>query len=186
MIVSLLGLAHAAAPPLPACSTSADPKQAEASASLKALYDEVTKGAGDPKSRLKAFKKLSKRVCTADDHAHAAWILLGSQKAEELERAYALGQVAAYHHAPAAKDLVITAYDRWQVALGAPQRYGTATGAACFYPVEEGFTDAQRAQWGAKPLSESIGTFLVAQGHPTEEPNVTTLLRLQLLCTLAP
>lgn len=187
MIALLLGFsAHADAPPLPACSSSTDPKQVEASASLKAMYEELSKGAGDPKSRLKEFKKLAKRVCTADDHAHAAWILLGSPKSEDLEQAYTLGQLAAYHHAPAAKGLVITAYDRWQVATGAPQRYGTAVGAGCFYPVEESFTDAQRAQWGAPPLAESIGSFLVSQGHPTEAPNVTTLLRLQLLCPLTP
>lgn len=174
------------ATPLPDCSTSTEPDQVEASERLKVLYEQAASSSGSAASRLKEVAKLKKRICTAADHAHAGWILLGSEKPKDLEWAYELAQMAAYHHAPKAQLLATTAYDRWQMSLHAPQRYGTQTSpdGTCFWPVEPGFSDDQRAAWGARPIADSIGAFLKTVGRDGEPATEATLLRYQLLCPL--
>lgn len=183
-MIALIASALASAPPLPACSASTDAKQVAASERLQVLYVQASAEGGSVESRVKEVLKLKKRVCTAQDHAHAGWILLQSRDPKVLEKAYTYGQVAAYHHAPKAQQLVTRAYDAWRISLGERQRYGTqvAPDGSCLYAFEDGFTDDQRAAWGAPPKDATIAAFLKSKGLENEPANETTMLRRQLFC----
>ena len=61
------------------------------------------------------------------DQLHAAFVYQHAECADDYQVAYELASAAeASHEVPAAfPPLSHLAYDRWQLALGKPQRYGT-------------------------------------------------------------
>ena len=170
---------------LPACAASPD---ADAQAELTALYDareDVDPGATG--KRLKSTWKLYKKglICTADDHYKAGLLLLASRKPEVLEAAHGLAMVATHQHVDRSRWLVMNAMDRWQIALGQPQPFGTQVGQGgmCLYPIAATYTDDDRKAWGGKPIESVYAEYLKTR-NIDDPPNATTFNDRNLFCRL--
>lgn len=172
---------------LPDCAEQ--PADAEVQAALDAVF-EASKTAGNEsevKTRVKSVLKLHKKgqICTADEHFKAGAVLLQSRDAEVLKLAHDLALVAANHHVDRGKWLAMNSFDRWQVSLGSPQRYGTQVGRGgeCLYPLDTGFPDDNRVAWGAPTMEATYAAFLKTRG--LEKPATTTTFNsMGLFCTL--
>lgn len=145
---------------------------------LRALYeeDQADHAAGAPPPHLVArdaarrakVEQLIDRgaLVTADDHYHAAVVFQHGISPEHAWRAHVLASTAAElgsRGAPQwyqARCLAASAYDRWLVQQGRPQKFGTQYRAreGCWELVEvdPSTTDSERAEWGVPPLHESI------------------------------
>ncbi len=95
-------------------------------------------------------------VETARDYFHTAWVLIGgeTQAHYDLARRFArrsidLGDEWAW-------TLLAMAWDRWLVASGKPQRFGTQIikqhGRWSLGAVDERISDSERAMYGVPPL----------------------------------
>ena len=103
---------------------------------------------------------------SADDHFHAATVLLYGPSPEHAWRAHLLASTAAELGVRGAaqwfqaRALAATAYDRALVQQGKPQKYGTQyqarDGRWELVEVDPGTTDSERADWGIAPLHEAI------------------------------
>ncbi len=123
-------------------------------------------------------------VCTAEDHFNASFVLMTSKKADDLALSYELAQIAANAHVDRSKWLTTVSFDRWQLAQGNPQRYGTQTGRGgrCLFKIDETVDDSMRTGWGADPIATTYAKFLATQNLKGKEPNATTINNLGLFC----
>ena len=142
------------------------------------------------KKRIKTVWKLRGKghVCTPEDKMHASWVLSRSRDAEQAEVAFNYAKEAMMHHVDQARWLTAVSYDRWAVARGLEQRYGTQrameNGRLCIYPLKAGATDEERKQYGHAPIGEVYSAILKAndlEGHP---PTADTLRQRGLFCDL--
>jgi hypothetical protein len=170
---------------LPACAESPD---ADAQAELAALYDgRQDASASASAKRVKATWKLYKkgRICTADDHYKAGLLLLASRKPDVLEVAHELAMVATHSHVDRSRWLVMNAMDRWQIALGRPQPFGTQVGQGgmCLYPIDTAFSDDDRKAWGGKAIESVYAEYLESRSIDGA-PTATTMNDRSLFCRL--
>jgi hypothetical protein len=90
------------------------------------------------------------------DYHHAALIFQHGETLEDYWRAYELARAAMDAGVPT--DLAATAYDRWLMAQGKPQKFGKQVRAVGgrweLWPVDPATTDAERAAWTVAPLAE--------------------------------
>ncbi len=92
----------------------------------------------------------------ARDYFHAAWVLLCGESQGHYRLARRFARQAADLGEPRAWTLRAMAWDRWLVAEGQPQRFGTQiikqAGRWSLGPVVPQVSDAERAFFGVPPL----------------------------------
>lgn len=97
---------------------------------------------------------------SAKDYYNAAWILVSSQKPEDLVLARDLASKSVELGDDRAFRIMATAIDKLNRIEGKPQRYGTQYEYIEFlrrwrlYPVDPATTDAERESMGIQPLRE--------------------------------
>ena len=94
-------------------------------------------------------------LCTNDDYFWAGMVMLQATKLSAAERAYLIGEHLVKERYPRGPWLAAVAYDRWAVANGSLQFYGSQTRAAdgkvCLYWIDPGFPDDRRKSYGHPP-----------------------------------
>ncbi len=98
---------------------------------------------------------------SADDYYYAAYLLQHGTLPEEFRRAHDFAAEAVTRGTRPARWLFAATLDRWLVALGKPQQYGTqyvriGTHGYAIYEVEPEVSDAERAQYDVPPLDEQL------------------------------
>jgi Family of unknown function (DUF6624) len=101
------------------------------------------------------------KIQTADDYYYAAYILQHGTLAEEFRRAHDFAAEALIRGSHPARWLFAATLDRWLVATGQPQQYGTqyvriGNHGYAMYTVDPEVTDAERAQYDVPPLGEQL------------------------------
>jgi hypothetical protein len=145
-------------------------RQQQLDPTLLALYEEleaerrVATGGGPERAaarRASALDLVDKgRLKQAEDHFHAAAILVESDRADEVGRARALAHRALEIDPDllAARPIYATALDRELLLAGKPQKFGTQSvrkeGVWTLHDVDPAVTDADRKAWGVPPLAE--------------------------------
>jgi len=185
-----------AAPITPAdakeCSGRSEAEQQAFTEELEAMYGVMN---SDPKVAAKngkAVLKLEKKghLCTDDDRFWGAMVLLQVTDEEAAARAYGLAKSLVESRYPRGAWIAAQAYDRWAIAFGNLQSYGTQTryedGKTCLYWVDPQFTDDKRAAYGQPALQEVIAKVLETNGRAGDEPTVQRLQHLDLWCKPMP
>lgn len=100
-------------------------------------------------------------LVSADDYYYAAFLLQHGTTAAEYRRAHDFAQIAMKGGSRPARWLVAATMDRWLVALGQPQQYGTqylriGTHGYAIYAVDPQVSDEERAQYDVPPLGEQL------------------------------
>lgn len=153
---------------------------------LKAAFDkdQNTRGStgptdleGDERRRFRVLELLAQGlIATPASRYYAAMILqhtpqdlsngrFVSRSAENYLLAHYLAKSAAEAGQKGARNLAAACYDRYLVARGRPQKYGTQfslnpkTGRMEFDPVDPATTDAERAAWDVTPIDETLQRF---------------------------
>ncbi|MEQ1503767.1 MAG: hypothetical protein ABMB14_16120 [Myxococcota bacterium] len=170
------------------------------SAEIQAVYDageaERVDRSADTSSVLKRDEARVKQMvawdkkgelCTPDDQWHAAWVMTQADKMDTIERAYALAQATMDAFHPNGAWLVAYTFDLKRVRGGYRQSYGTQTrvnerNQRCLIEIEPDVTDAERAQYGQKPLADVYRSILDLNGFPTDEPTLDRVERRGLSC----
>ncbi len=200
MIAVLLTLVSAYA-----ASPCADTEAAIASrsAEIKAIYDAGEAERADRSStttsvlkrddeRLKTMLKFDKKgeLCTPEDKWFAAWIILNTDKFDELERAYELAQETMKERHANGAWLVGYSFDRWRMARGYMQAYGSQTrpvgSVRCLPTVDPAITDAERAAYGQPPLVDVYRRVLDMNGFPDDAATFDRVQRRGLACDPIP
>lgn len=123
----------------------------------------ATRDAHDAERRAAVSKLLSSgKIKTAHDYLGAAQIFTRGTTDSDFAQARALALEALHRGALTGYALAAQAWDRWLLATGHPQRFGTqyrpASGGGPFptslAPVDPAITDEERAHWGIPPLAE--------------------------------
>lgn len=95
-------------------------------------------------------------ISDSRDHFHAALVLLYGEKPAHYELARTFARRAADQGEPRAWTLVAMSWDRWLLAVGRPQRFGTQIikqgGRWSLGLVDEQVSDLDRAFYGVPPL----------------------------------
>jgi len=200
LVASLLSVAQAgkydpSAPITPVddkvCGARSADDQAAFTASLEAMYKDTT----DPKDLEKNGKevlKLEKKgaLCTHDDRFWGAMVMLQTTNEEAAARAYGLSKALVEGRYARGAWAAAVAYDRWAIAFGNLQSYGTQTRwdgtKQCLYWVDPKFTDEQRKAYGQPPLKEVIEGVLKTNGRAGDEPTVQRLKHLDMWCKPEP
>jgi len=96
-----------------------------------------------------------------DDHYYAAYLLQHGTLPEEFRRAHDFAAQAVTRGSRPARWLFAATLDRWLVALGKPQQYGTqyvriGTHGYAIYETDPEVSDAERAQYDVPPLHEHL------------------------------
>ena len=97
---------------------------------------------------------------TGADYWAAALIFQHGEKLEDFAQARAFGIKAAQLGDMRGINLATLAWDRWLMAAGYPQRFGTQylldeeAKLSKLEPVDASVTDAERARWEVLPLAE--------------------------------
>lgn len=174
-----------------------DPGQMAAdSARLRALFDEDTadRTSRNPdmyKNDMKRIKELlslheAGRICTATDKYLAAGTLQHSQEPDQIKISYDLALEAMNGHAPNGAWLVAQIFDRYKVARGLRQWYGTQfstrEGKKCIFEVDTAATDEERKTHGIAPLAETYAALLAESDKAGYEPTAEILVRYDLVC----
>lgn len=95
-----------------------------------------------------------------EDYFHAAMIFQHGETLDHFWQAHELARRGAELGHPTSCRLTATAYDRWLMRQGKPQKYGTQytskEGKWVLYEVDPATTDAQRAEWNVPPLAQAF------------------------------
>ena len=106
----------------------------------------------------------------SDDYWHAAMLLQLGDTLEDYRQAHRLAKRGATLGHAGCRWLAAKAYDRWLVSHGKAQKLGTqgrmVNGRVELAPIDPATTDAERAEWNAKPL---VGL------RPNEPSNIRAL-----------
>lgn len=118
---------------------------------------------------------------TSDDFVHAAYVFQFSETEADLTRAHTLAIRATRFRLehPLAKWLAAATEDRLKMFRGEPQKFGTQfhaeNGKWALYRVDPRTTDAERRQWGVRPLAEAfehVAMLNAQRGQPDEPAEV--------------
>jgi len=195
LTLALTGNALAAKDP---CTRDSD-DMAATSSELLTLYQATRKDYEEQapnqdsnnKKRIKTVWKMhgGGHICTPLNMMHASWVLSRSRNVEQNEAAHEYAKQAMAHHVNEAAWLTAVSYDRWFVARGMEQRYGTQrsveNGRLCLYPLKDGATDQERQQFGHQPIAAVYKAILEANEIPGP-PTAATLRQRNLFCDLKP
>ena len=100
----------------------------------------------------------SSPLLDAEDYFHAAMIFQHGETLEHFLRAHELAHKGIKLGHSGCLRLMAAAYDRWLMARGYPQKYGTQYiiehGHWALFAVDPSTTDEQRAQWNVPPLEQ--------------------------------
>ncbi len=168
----------------------------QTSAALYAMFaaDMADRSSHDPNTakndatRLSEVRRLSKdgQICSGLDNYHAAVVLLHSDLAADIARAYELAVSSMNHHVPQGPWAVANTFDRWRISRGLTQSYGTGTGIVkgkpCMYPLDAAFTDDQRAQYDIEPVEKAIRRVLDAAGETSAPATWRELEKQGMVC----
>jgi TPR repeat protein len=95
-----------------------------------------------------------------DDYFHAAMLLQHGPNRAHYQRAHELAMRAAELGSQPARWLAAAAHDRWLMAVGLPQKYGTQYRAEgdrwVLHEVDPTTSDEERARWDVPPLVEAL------------------------------
>ncbi len=185
-----VALAGTAAP----CSDSA--QMAQDNARLRELFNEdaedrASRSPNVYKNDIKRAKELvgmqeAGRICTALDQYLAAATLQHSQEPDQIKVAYDMALAAMNGHAENSAWLVAQIFDRYKVARGLAQWYGTQfsirDGKKCIFEVDPTATDDERKLHGIASITETYTTFLAESGKAGYEPTTEILVRYNLQC----
>lgn len=126
------------------------------------------------------------RICSPIDKYLAAGTLQHSQDPDEIKVSYDLALEAMNGHAPNSAWLVAQIFDRYKVARGLPQWYGTQfstrEGKKCIFEVDPAATDEERKVHGIAPLAETYAGLLAESDKAGYEPTAEILIRYDLVC----
>lgn len=108
-------------------------------------------------------------IQSAGDYYCAALLLQHGTLPEEFRRAHDFAAEAMRRGSLPARWLFAATLDRWLVATGRPQQYGTqyvriGTHGYAIYTVDPAVTDAERAQYDVPPLSEQLRSLTEKNG----------------------
>ncbi len=143
------------------------------------------------KKRIKTVWKMHSagHICTPLNMMHASWVLSRSRDVDQNAVAHEYAKEAMMHHVDEAAWLTAVSYDRWFVARGMEQRYGTQrsveNGRLCLYPLKDGATDQERQQYGHQPIAAVFKAILDAN-EETGPAIAATLRQRNLFCDLKP
>jgi hypothetical protein len=101
------------------------------------------------------------KIRTAEDYYYAAYILQHGTLPEEFRRAHDFAAEALLRGSVPARWLFAATLDRWLVATGQPQQYGTqyvriGNHGYAMYTIDPEVTDAECAQYAVPPLDEQL------------------------------
>ena len=195
LVLALTGNAQAGKDP---CTRDSD-GMASTSSELMVLYQGTRKDYEEQtpdqdknnKKRISTVWKMHNggTICTPLNMMHASWVLSRSRDVEQNQVAHEYAKEAMAHHIDEAAWLTAVSYDRWFVARGMAQRYGTQrsveNGRLCLYPLKEGATDQERQQFGHQPIAAVYKAILDASDIK-EPPTEATLRQRNLFCDLKP
>lgn len=105
------------------------------------------------------------QLTEAIDYYHAALIFQHGESVEDFQQAHHLAREALNRGHQPAKWMYASTYDRWQLAIGKAQVYGTqfvldAAGAwQLAEPIDRTFPDSERIKYNVPPLAQAIETF---------------------------
>lgn len=111
---------------------------------------------------------------TSDDFVHAAFVFQYGETEADLVRAHTLAVRAIRFRVehPLAKWLAAATEDRIKMFRGEPQKFGTQfraeNGKWVLYRVDPRTTDAERRQWGVRPLAEAFEHVAMLNRPPAE------------------
>lgn len=129
-------------------------------------------------------------LCTADDRFWAAMVLLQATELGAVEVAWELAQGLLAERYPRGAWIAGQAYDRWSVAYGRMQAYGTQTSAVngrrCLLWVDPQFTDEQRKAYGYPTLEATAAQILELNGAKGAPATVAELKKRELWCKPEP
>jgi hypothetical protein len=150
---------------------------------LKSLYeaDQRDRRGGEDWDRVHARDQQRRRrvealiekgaLRRAEDYFHAAMVFQHGEQPDHFLRAHELAKKAAELGMEQAKWLGAAALDRWLMARGKPQKYGTQYQASddrwILYRVDPTTTDEERAKWNVPPLTDALER---AERMTTEHP----------------
>lgn len=106
------------------------------------------------------------QLTEAEDFYHAALIFQHGETVADFQQAHHLAREAMNRGYAAAKWMFAATFDRWQLAAGKPQQYGTqfvwtADGTwQLAEPVDRNFPDAERAKYNVPPLAAAVREFV--------------------------
>ncbi len=93
---------------------------------------------------------------TAGDFYYAALVLMHGVSIDEFATALYFARTAAHRGEQRAWSIAAACWDRWLIAKGRPQRYGTqflrVNHVWTIEPIDESVTDAERAFYAVPPL----------------------------------
>jgi hypothetical protein len=113
-----------------------------------------------------------------------------STEQDHAAAAYSLSKVLVEERYPRGTWLAAQAYDRWSVAYGRMQAYGTQTvpsgGKRCLLWVDPQATDELRKKYGYPSLTEVFASILEANGAKGAPATVAELKKRELWCKPEP
>lgn len=105
------------------------------------------------------------QLSEAEDYYHAALIFQHGDAVDDFQTAHHLARQAMNYGFEGAKWMYASTYDRWQLAAGKAQVYGTqfvlsSTGVWQFAePLDRTFPDEERIKYNVPPLEKAIEEF---------------------------
>jgi hypothetical protein len=100
--------------------------------------------------------------------------------------AYDLALDAMNNHAANSAWLVAQIFDRYKIARGLPQWYGTQyglrDGKKCIFPVDPAATDEERTLHSIAPIAETYAALLKESDKAGYDPTADILVRYDLVC----
>jgi hypothetical protein len=117
--------------------------------------------------RLKKVKQLveTSQLSESEDYYHAAFIYQHGQTLDDYQQAYHLARESMNRGYEPAKWMYASTLDRWNLAMGKPQFYGTQfthdlSGEwKLAGTIEERVTDEERAKYNVPPLAKAVEEF---------------------------
>lgn len=111
-----------------------------------------------------------KQLTEAIDYYHAALIFQHGDAIDDFQQAHHLARQALNLGYEPAKWMYASTYDRWQLAAGKAQVYGTqfAIDTAGKWqlaePIDRTFSDEERKKYNVPPLAEAVTSFMQRSG----------------------
>lgn len=133
-------------------------------------FDEVDKGAlntleKNDKTRLARVKEILSEIDIEEiwNCHYLAYLFQHGETIEDYKNAHKYAKKAVDMGSNVTKWLYAATLDRWLVAQGKPQKYGTqfrqVNGKWELLPVDSTITDEERVKYGVPPLSEALQKF---------------------------
>lgn len=191
MIGLLLTMALAADP----CLRDSDERTKVSSELVKMWQaDQADRAANSEKlekndaARVRDARKFADKghLCSPQDKYYAALILYRSDDVDDLKIAYESAKVGMMNHVHSAGYVMAISFDKYQVARGLSQRYGTQIGRdkgkMCIYAVDATATNEERTQFEIPAIEEQYRKVLDANNFTDKPATAEEVNRRNLIC----